>query len=177
MIFREKPYVSILYDRINVSLSFDKEHASEIYSLFDNLDKGIDYDISIKEKKKKRSIDANGYAWLLIGKIAQELKLTPREVYREQIKNLPTYEIICIQDQAKEMMKEKWESNGIGWMAEEFPSRIDGCTNMRLFYGSSTFNTKEMSQLIDNLLGECKALKIPTMKPEEIERIKSLWRV
>jgi hypothetical protein len=52
------------------------------------------------------------------------------------------------------------------------PSKINGCTNVILYYGSSTYNTAQMSLLIDHLVQDAKALGIETMTPQELEALK-----
>jgi len=55
-----------------------------------------DKKFEIKEHKEKRSLNANAYAWVLIGKIAEVVGNTKEEVYREYIKNKGIYRIITI---------------------------------------------------------------------------------
>ena len=47
------------------------------------------YDLEVKEHRKKRSLDANAYAWVLINKIADALRITPKEIYRQVWKEAP----------------------------------------------------------------------------------------
>ena len=42
--------------------------------------------------------------------------------------------------------------------------------------GSHTYDTKEMSTLIDGVVQEAKELGIETMTPDEIERMKAAWQ-
>lgn len=48
---------------------------------------------------------------------------------------------------------------------------------LQLYFGSSTFDTKEMSVFIDGLIEECRQLEIETLPPNEIERMKREWGV
>ena len=45
----------------------------------------------------------------------------------------------------------------------------------RLYRGSHTYNTKEMAQLIDGTIQECKAQGIETATPKELEEMQRLW--
>ena len=72
-------------------------------------------------------------------------------------------------DRAVERLRESWEKNGIGWITETLDSKLDGCTNVILYYGSSTFDTKQMSVFIDSIVQDAKALGIETMTPQELE--------
>lgn len=142
---------------------------------FDKL-KDADIKVEIKKYRKKRSLDANSYAWTLIDKIASELGMSKIEVYRNAIKNIGgVSDIVCVMDEAVEKLRQGWEKHGLGWQTETMESKIPGCTNVILYYGSSVYDTKQMSQLIDNLVQDAKALGIETATPEEIARYKELW--
>lgn len=44
-----------------------------------------------------------------------------------------------------------------------------------LYYGSSTYDTAQMSRLINIIVEECKAQGIETRTPDEISKLVSLW--
>lgn len=135
------------------------------------------YDLEVKEHRKKRSLDANAYAWVLINKLADEMRITPLEVYRQAIQNVGgNYEILPIKEDATDHFKRIWEAKGLGWPCVDMgKSKIDGYRNMRAYYGSSTYDTRQMSQLIDNLVQDCKALDIETLTPEKLSLLMENW--
>lgn len=133
-------------------------------------------DYEIAKARKKRSLDANAYAWVLIGKIAEAVRLTPNEVYRREIREIGgASEIVCVQEKALERLVSLWESKGLGWQAEPFPSKVEGCVNVRLHYGSSAYDTQQMSVFIDRLVEEAKALDIETLTERELSLLKEGW--
>lgn len=134
--------------------------------------KDAEIDIEIKKHRKRRSLDANAYAWVLIGKIAEKMHIDRAEVYRNAIRAIGgTSTIVCIQDKALDVLLEGWRSRGIGWQAETMPSKVEGCTNVILYYGSSTYDTLQMSLLIDHIVQDAKALGIETLTPRELEEM------
>ncbi len=138
------------------------------------LDKDKQYEI--KEYKKKRSLDANSYCWVLCKKIADVLRITKEEVYRKAINEVGKFEILPIKDEAVKTFINAWTSKGVGWICEVLnKSKLDGYTNVIAYYGSSIYDTKEMSILIDNIVQEAKQLEIETMSPREIEQLMSMW--
>ena len=142
---------------------------------FDEL-KECDLSIKLSKYRQKRSLDANAYFWVLADKLAEKLNVTKEEVYRNAIKEIGgVSEIVCVQNKAVERLQDGWRKNGIGWQTETMPSKIEGCTNVILYYGSSTYDSKQMSQLINNIVEECKAQGIPTETPDEIAKMLSLW--
>jgi len=135
---------------------------------FDRL-KAHDVSIEIKKYRKKRSLDANAYAWALIDKIAAELSITKEEVYRNAIKNIGgVSEIVCVRDNAVEKLCEGWAKHGLGWQTEVIESKLPGCKNVILYFGSSTYDTKQMSLLIDHLIQDAKALSIEVETLEQL---------
>lgn len=143
--------------------------------LYDQL-KEDDVDITIKKWRKKRSLDANGFAWALIDQIAAKMRISKTEVYRQAIREIGGVSTtVCVQDKAVERLKTSWQSNGTGWQAETFPSKIEGCTNVILYYGSSVYDTEQMSRLIDSLIQEAEALGIPTIPDAEAQRLIGNW--
>ncbi len=128
------------------------------------------YDLEIKEHRNKRSLDANAYAWVLINKVADALRLTPKEVYQQAILDIAgNHEIIPIKTDAADKFKEVWETQGLGWPCIDIGrSKIDGYRNMKAYYGSSTYDTRQMSLLIDHLIEDCRALDIETLPPDKL---------
>lgn len=136
---------------------------------FDDL-KDCAVDISIKKAAKRRSKDANALAWVLIDKIAEKTRIPKKEIYRNAIREIGgVSEIVCVQDRAVERLRSGWEKNGIGWQSETAPSKIPGCTNVILYYGSSTYNTAQMSRLLDLIIQEAEQHGIPTLRDEAAE--------
>lgn len=136
-----------------------------------------DVNIEIKKFRKKRSLDANAYAWVLIDKLADVLKLTKTEVYQEMIRNIGgVSQTVCVKTEAVNELNFGWSHNGLGWFTDTFPSKIEGCTNVILYFGSSSYDTKQMSDLIDLLVYSCQEHGIETATPDELAKYKEEWK-
>ena len=135
------------------------------------------YTCIIKEFRKKRSQDANAYMWVMVGKIAAAVLATPEEVYRDLLKDIgDNYEVFSVRNEFVERFPDIWAADHIGWIAENIgPSNEEGYTNFRCFYGSSVYDTKQMSRLIDRVIQECKELGIETLSEMELSRLKEEW--
>ena len=132
--------------------------------------------IKIGKFKKRRSLDCNAYAWVLIGKIAEKTNVRREEVYRAAIKEIGgNSETVCIQSKAVKTLCAAWEKNGIGWQVDTFPSKIEGCTNVILYYGSSCYDQEQMSRLISLIQQDCVALGIEVKSQAEIDSLLSSW--
>jgi hypothetical protein len=134
-------------------------------------------DIEAKKHREKRSLDANAYCWVLLGKLAEKMDMKSEEIYKMEIKDIGVYEVLPIRNEAIQKFIEAWQKNGIGWVCEEIgKSKLQGYTNIKAYYGSSTYDNKQMSRLIDSIVEDCKLQGIPTDTPEQIEMYKEMWK-
>ena len=135
---------------------------------------GKNYEII--QARKKRSLDANSYLWVLLDRLSAEVGVPKEELYQHQIKQIGgVSDIVCIQNKALDKFRREWEGKGIGWQTEELPSKIEGCTNVIVYYGSSAFDTHQMARLIDSVVQECQELGIETKPEEEIKSLLNQW--
>lgn len=140
------------------------------------LDPQKKYTVTIKEFRKKRSLDANAYAWVLMNKLADKLNMGVRDLYRHYIPDIPeNSQVVCVPTEAVEKLQSGWEHNGIGWCSDTLKSKLPGCTNVVLYYGSSTFDQKQMGVLLDLIIADCKQVGVEYLTPEELERLKGEW--
>ena len=173
-------YPELLYDGARLIITFAKGENRAIGRLYESIggiDPSKDYEVSIKPKKRRRSLDANAYLWVLIGKLGEVLKKPDTEVYREYIKDNGVFEIIPIREDAIGRWTETWKRNGIGWVCDDLGEcrNTKGYHNIKCYYGSSTYTTKEMARLIDAVVSDCKEQGIETLTPNEIEEMKQKW--
>lgn len=129
----------------------------------------------VKEVKKRRSLDSNAYAWVLLGKLQDKLHIPKEDIYRNLIKEIGSYEVIPVKDEAVERFRQAWSKNGLGWITETTKSKLEGFTNIIAYYGSSSYNTAEMSRLIELIVQECKQQDIETMTPNELKSLLESW--
>lgn len=147
-------------------------------NVLDSIKKDKTYDVEIKQHRKKRSLDANAYLWTLCDKISQVIPDTTKEdVYRNAIHDVGVFEIVPIKDDAVGRWMDNWQVKGLGWIAEVLhPAKTDGYTLVINYYGSSTYNAKEMSRLIDNVVMTAKECGVETLTPDELEQMKAAWK-
>lgn len=132
----------------------------------------FDVDVTVKKYRAKRSLDANAYAWVLIDKIAAASGRTKDDIYRDEIKRIGgVSEVVCVREAAVERLRQTWSKYGMGWQTEVFDSEVEGFKNLILYYGSSSYDTKQMSILIDRLVQDAQSLGIETMPPEQLESL------
>lgn len=118
--------------------------------------------------RNKRSVDANNYFWSLCGELSAKLKIPPKDIYRLLVKEVGgNYEVTPIRDDAVNSWIANWESRGLGWVCEAVgESKFEGYTNVINYFGSSSYDTAQMSRLIELIVTECKNNGIDTALPE-----------
>lgn len=145
--------------------------------MLDSLKPGKVYDVEIKEHREKRSLDANAYCWVLLDKLAEALDTTKEELYRGYVRKIgPFKDFDLTVDEAK-TFRTAWERLGQGWPTEQVDFTPDGeRVVIRVYYGSSTYNTKRMSRLIDMIVEDCKEQGIETLTPQQLDAMKERWK-
>lgn len=146
-------------------------------NLYDELHAAPLLDIEVKTHRKKRSLDANAYAWVLMDKLAEKTGIAKEEIYRQLVRNIGGNSYIYpIRKDAVEGYIRHWSGGGLGWIAESLgESKLDGYENVISYYGSSQYDTAQMSRLIELLVAECEDQGIETKTPQEIEAMMQEW--
>ena len=144
------------------------------------LDPNIEYIVEIKRKVKRRSLNANAYAWVLCDKIARELSknayISKNDVYKRVIQEAGTFTYLPIKNDATGRFIEIWHGHGLGWYAEDAgPAKTEGYTIVRAYHGSSVYTVDEMRRLIDALVDECNQLNIPLETNDYINSLINEW--
>lgn len=118
------------------------------------IDESKKYEVNIQEYRSKRSLEQNAYMWLLISEIDKKLNgerpSEPIDVYIQCLQRANAkYDFIYILHEAVNELKKKFR-------AMEYIGNVEVngvmLENWKIYYGSSTMNTKEMSNLIDCVL-------------------------
>lgn len=169
--------VSVNYINQKFQVTLEVNERNRFLEMLDEL-KGLEkLTLKFDKFKQKRSLDANAYCWQLIGKIAEKTRVPKEEVYRQAIREIGgNYDVVCIKEEAADSIRSAWSKNGLGWQSDTMLSKLDGCTNVILYYGSSTYNTEQMSRLIENIIQDCKALGIETKSEAELNSLLQNWR-
>ena len=129
-------------------------------------------DVSMKVHREKRSKDANALLWACIGDIARETLMDKWDVYLSLLKRYGKYTYIVVKPDAAEAVKMQWrECEIIGDID------IHGTKGVQMlcYYGSSTYDTKEMSTLLEGTLSEMDQLNLQRPASSDIRRAMDEW--
>lgn len=133
---------------------------------------GKRYAAELKEYRAKRSLDANAYLWVLLGKMAAVLGTDKDSVYLEMLERYGVYTHIVVRPELVERVRREWRT-----VRELGPVTVNGKTGVQLqcYFGSHSYDTKEMARLIDGVISECRDLEIETKTPAELDAMKEAW--
>lgn len=127
--------------------------------------------------KTKRSLSANAYMWSLCSAVGRKLKKSKEEVYIRAVKDVGVFELVPVKESAVPDFIAHWQSGGLGWLAErQRDSTLNGYAVVAVYFGSSSYDSKEMSTLIDYLVADAEELGIPTLRQEEIDSLINEWK-
>lgn len=156
----------------NITITIDGDFGKQ----YDELKNGL-VTFEVKKAHKRRSLSANAYAWVLIDKIAEKTGIRKSDVYREAIREIGGVSTtVCVMNKAVTQLCTSWARNGLGWQTEILESKIDGCANVVLYFGSSSFDSAQMARFIDLLVQDAEAVGVATISKEEEERMIRAWR-
>ena len=127
--------------------------------------------VEIKEHKDLRSLDANGYMWVLLTKLQEKIGAPKEEIYKSYIQKIGNAEILPVKNEAVDKFCKAWRKNGLGWLTDTTQSKLNGFTNVIAYYGTSLYNTSEMSRLLDEIIKDCQEQGIETKTKKEIESL------
>ena len=138
--------------------------------------------IKITEYKEKRSLDSNAYFHVLCDKLRQKLRMSMARCKNHLIADYG--QIMYLEDNIPLIYKTNVKPTlpgdfWFGFEQELVKTEIEKGKEVyfyRMYRGSHTYNTLEMSRLISGTVEECKAQGIETMPPEQIERMLSAWQ-
>lgn len=130
--------------------------------------------VSLKRYHEKRSLDANAYCWVLCSKIAEKVGSSKDEVYEQMLQD---YGFFYEDDNGYIVVtvKSGVDMSRIGghWKFYKDNGKFSSYLKIK---GSSEYDSAEMSRFIDGIIFEAKELGISTETPDEIERMKALWK-
>ena len=134
----------------------------------------------IREKKAKRSLEANAYLWKLCAEtskaLSNESPTSKEDVYRRAVREGNCFYPVPVKDEAVAHYQKIWSANGVGWFAEEaYKSTLEGYTTLHAYYGSSEYDTREMWALIRIIQDEAQALGVETRTPAELDSMMGAW--
>lgn len=159
-------------------VAFQTQDPSAAINLINAFREGVAYHVVVEPAMKKRSLDANAYAWVLITKMADMLTreahgmtaYSKEDVYLIMLKRYGQGGVVKIKNNDLQTFKRAWK------YCEQHEKLWDkDATYMRFWVGSSNYNVEEMTVFINGIVAECQNMGIETITPAEQANLLSLW--
>lgn len=172
-----------LTGKINIILEVNE--ASVVREGYDKIKDVDKLSVKLTKYREKRSLDANAYYWQLLSKLAEAEETSKPYMHNKMLRR---YGQTAVLDGKTVFLviPDTEEAENKALEAETFhikpTSQVkegkDGVMyrTYKMLKGSSEYDTYEMSKLIDGLVAECKENGIETLPPEELERMKTMWK-
>jgi hypothetical protein len=153
---------------ITATFAVPRPQADEIHALV-----GADVSVEVKKYRERRSLTQNAYAWVLITAIAQCITppMNKESVYVEMLKRYGQGGMVTvIKDKSADILRafDHYEITG------EKEAKGKAFLTVKVFVGSSKYDSKEMATFIDGIVSEAKELGIETMPPDELARLENV---
>lgn len=147
--------------------------------------------VDVTVHKEKRSKNANRYYWELIGQLSEKTHISPARIHNQYLRSMwltilkmkgdePIMLLLPDTDKCEKEVLEDRDDHYIPIPADYLPKGMSETVTKESgkrfrwyaeLRGSSTFDTKEMSGLIDMLVQDCNEQGIETMTPDELLRL------
>lgn len=150
-------------DKLIISFETDASPSEAL----ENLMQEDDLDIKFDKHRKRRSLNANALLWECLGQIAAVLRTDKWTVYLTMLKRYGKYTYVCIPPGAVDMLKRQWrECEEIG----EIDIHGRTAVQMLCYYGSSTYDSRQFSVLLDGVKSEMEELGLQPPPSEQMRR-------
>lgn len=155
-------------NKLNMTFEVNEQPTDEI----NNIASCEKLSIEVKKFRQKRSLDANGLLWTCLGEMAQALHTDKWEVYLQMLKRYGKYTYICVKPNVVDAMKMQWRECEVVGNID-----INGkeAVQMLCYFGSSTYDTKEFSVLLDGVISEMAEIGLQPPASKEIRRVLEQW--
>ena len=153
-----------------------------VINCFDELSQCEKLSVEIDQYSDIRSREANNYMWVLCGELAKKLSnedvhYTKDDIYKKAVRDSGIWRDDEVSPNDVQWRCASWERLGKGWVTERVDFSSDGEKEIiRFYYGSSVYNKKQMSRLIDGIVQDCKAVGVETKTPAQLAEMLSLWK-
>lgn len=136
-----------------------------------------DLDVEVKIHREHRSLDANKMLWACLGDMAKVLQRDSWDIYLMMLKRYGKYTTLLVRSEAVGMLKRQWRE--IDEVGDTTIVNEDGeaqrMVYLNCYFGSSTYDSKEFSHLLDGVISEMKEIGLTPPPSKDIQRAIEKW--
>ncbi len=142
---------------------------------------GTDLTAVLKPYRKRRSMNANAYYWVLCGKLAEVQRLSRTEMHNRLLAEYGSENLIDgVPEWSVKAPSFDWtRSEGAHYRPAGYSVHTKDGQELPIFWvirGSHTYDSAEMARLIDGTVYEAKEAGIETLTPDELAQMKAAWK-
>ena len=124
--------------------------------------------VKIGKARKARSLDANAFFWSCVAVLAEATRQSKDAVYHQLLRRYGVFTYLVVKEDAVDRLRMIWRDIEIlGDTTTETGATGKSCL---AFFGSSTYNSKEMSRLIDGAVSEIREMGLMPPPTRDLER-------
>lgn len=142
----------------------------------EELERYLDKELRVKitQYRKKRSLSANALFWACVGQIALATGADSWSIYLKLLRDYGKFTYIMVKPDMVESVKEYWRESQV-WNSIDING--EKAVQMLVYFGSSNYNTQEMSRLIDGAISDMKDLGLDLPMPQDIQAALEQWTI
>ena len=132
--------------------------------------------VRLTQWRERRSLNANRYAWELLGKLSEKLAIPPEEIYWQMVPDVGgNYTTATFRLEDVKAIRDMWCQDHIGRRVEVMGASGPGLVDVMIYKGSSDYDTAQMARLIDLIIQECREQGIEYLPPERLSAMLEEW--
>lgn len=133
---------------------------------------GKEVTVEVKLKRRHRSLDANAALCAMLGDMAAVLHTSKDELYLQMLERYGVFTHVIVKPNVVERVKAEWRTVRV--LGEV---TVNGQTGIQLqcYFGSSTYNSKEFSVLLDGVISEAKEIGVEYISEADKALMLSEW--
>lgn len=136
------------------------------------MDQEADKIWDIRKHRERRSVNANDLLWHCLDEIARAIHSNKWDVYLLMLKRYGVFTYGVFRSDKIDQIKKMWrETEEIG----EIDINGERGVQLLLYFGSSTYDSKQFSQLLNGVISEMEEMGLTTPAQEEADRLLLEW--
>lgn len=152
---------------LNITFSVDDD--SNLINELEGL-KTEDLALEVSKYRNKRSVSANAYLWKLCDMIAKAIGSDKDTVYLMELRDHGVFVDLSVVTEAITVLRREFR------YVELLDDGYGETTTARCYFGSSKYDTKEMSDLINGVVNHAHDIGLSTWDQAEIDSLIANWK-
>lgn len=141
-------------------------------TLLQEIKDGKEVTVEVKLKRRHRSLDANAALWAMLGDMAAVLHTSKDELYLQMLERYGVFAHYIVHPGAVDRIKREFKTVRV--LGEVTVNGKTG-VQVQVYYGSSTYDSKEFSVLLDGVISEAKEIGVEYISEADKALMLSEW--